>query len=1080
MIKIIVSGTSDGFYPRYASDGVLNDEVSKQLLDRRRFLSRKGDRLYKTGYSFQILDNGILFHNIMLLFDGFGRDGFIMASLFLPEGELLSGSDIKEALDSVVAEYKVHTINGVSNFEIDWSFVERKANEINTKVHQMGWKKHPVKGDNLRMALIKGADERVAEYFQYPNPLHIGCAGYGLVFLTESLLDPAMDANSGPQGYNVLSQEQVDIDNPVYDIIYNNPQGYSTQSLKTTVSRKELAESDINCGVLNQKGFRTQPVFISKGTMSKDGVTIEVNLPDLIMKKSSVLISVKDANSGNEIPIDGCIINWRKEGSYGSASERVHMDKLFEFQREDCDTVWQVTVSYNNYRIQQQNVTIADGQSIETEIMLEPIPMWQIVIQYPQGESSLIPVRENFVESKVREEEENLEKNKLEVIKEEDKTNRIVTLKCKKKEETPKTVFIKPDSDNTELVNKNRKKDAETVYVIVLNNQSRNYSLFRNYREAKNDKGKAINKLKNFLTSTPDKYNKVKVSVGEILNKLENDEIVAASNDFEKISNEQPAELIANTEKAIMASKKFAKVPKVVYYPDNINYNCEQHQLETVVKGSNQPQSPNDIVLGKDKYEYSIKNSFWTPQSFSGNGNPVKRKFSSKYKILYSVIGLLIIAVCVSAIVLLSGYGDLKKQTHTITQNMSMYKERYCGDELYGMARKVDSTIVAQNKDGKQDWSNDFYEQFDMQTKYEKAAKEKFDEFMNMMNGINDNVLEWTQADLDNWEKLMTYEKDKAFEEDPLSHEQRKKLKEKLDVKKDSVQAADEQEMDEYNKIKLYLNEDLNDTKSKALQHYYRSYRDAKKYDGHVENVKNKIVIDGPESLFKALKNYDNIKNLDSLYIFEFKQELQIREQYNQIKNGIIAYVKDESINKKDYGKIYEEIEKKQTLYQKKVEQLKKEIEKITGKTTSSSGSAGSTAGSSKLSEDDLYINVITQPTPQNCNNYLTNYITGSYVNDVKNIIKLKLFEYMTHDKLNWSDYQKESGDWLEADDAIKSRIENMIVNFQSIEIDSTNYNSLKEEATTLYNNGNNDKNWDILTCLEEKIKEFKEKNNNK
>ena len=52
MIKIVISGTYDGFYPRYATDGVLDDDICKKLLDRRMYFSKAGDSLFKEGYSF--------------------------------------------------------------------------------------------------------------------------------------------------------------------------------------------------------------------------------------------------------------------------------------------------------------------------------------------------------------------------------------------------------------------------------------------------------------------------------------------------------------------------------------------------------------------------------------------------------------------------------------------------------------------------------------------------------------------------------------------------------------------------------------------------------------------------------------------------------------------------------------------------------------------------------------------------------------------------------------------------------------------------------------------------------------------
>ena len=104
MIKIIISLTWDGFAPRFASDGILDDAVTRSIIDSRGILAFD---LNKSGYSFQPLSGkGILFHKTITIFDGFQRDGCMMASIFLPQDTMLDGRIIKDALDNLVSNYE--------------------------------------------------------------------------------------------------------------------------------------------------------------------------------------------------------------------------------------------------------------------------------------------------------------------------------------------------------------------------------------------------------------------------------------------------------------------------------------------------------------------------------------------------------------------------------------------------------------------------------------------------------------------------------------------------------------------------------------------------------------------------------------------------------------------------------------------------------------------------------------------------------------------------------------------------------------------------------------------------------------
>ncbi|MBQ0128409.1 MAG: hypothetical protein KBT57_01085 [bacterium] len=434
MIKIIISGTSDGFYPRYATDGILDDEISKSLLDRRRFLTRDADRLNKEGYSFQPLATGVLFHKLILLFDGFGRDGFMMASLFLPKGEKLAGTEIKKALDDIVLKYKMHIVGGMANVDVDWSFVKDKSDELNKLVESKHWKQHPRVGDASRTALMQGAENRVDDYFQYPHFLKSGFANFEQVFLTESLLDPQMVSDNGEEGYKVLTTNDVDIDDIDYAIEYNNPNGYFTNGLKSSVKKKELETSagDFRCGRLERSGYRPAEVYIPSGTQSSDGETINVELPILVPKSASVSLRIIDKATGNLFLSGETTVEWKKGKFYDSSWEkRTAENGLYKFEREECDEVWTVKVSCNGYDDNELSVAIADGTVGKVDVQLTFNPTWTINVISPVN-GGTFPVKQNGKYTEIEKLKRSLNVAGLEVAPpQEDAANRTVTIKAK-------------------------------------------------------------------------------------------------------------------------------------------------------------------------------------------------------------------------------------------------------------------------------------------------------------------------------------------------------------------------------------------------------------------------------------------------------------------------------------------------------------------------------------------------------------------------------------------------------------------------------------------------------------------------
>ena len=479
MIKIIISGTYDGFSPRYATDGNLNDTVSQQLLDRRRFLTRESDRLYKDGYSFQQVEGGILYHKIILLFDGFGRDGFMMASLFLPDGEMLDGKDIKETLDAIIKDYKARIQNGIVNVELDWSFVKRRADELNTKVQAVSWGKHPSNGNASKTALMQGAENRIEEFFQFPHPLNSAFEGYGQVFLTESILDPAMVSNDGEQGYKVLAADSVNIDNPEYTIVYDNQQsGARLEGERRSISKKELDQpyGTIPLGTYSRPGYRSQPVFLKAGTKSKDGFCIYVPLPRLEMKRATIELEIVDEKK-NPIRLSDCTVLWSKSES-GNPIPLTPSGNKFTFLGEDCDQLWYITVRHPLFNEYPDEILIKDNGDETKSIRLSAKPGWKIVLQLPNGNTKKLRdyVAEENLEVQIKEESRRLEKNGF-VAKETSRDAKAHTVTIIGREKDQYNYSVPSDSDT--FNGNNQPQTDENEYFLRLDPKSKKYSLFK-------------------------------------------------------------------------------------------------------------------------------------------------------------------------------------------------------------------------------------------------------------------------------------------------------------------------------------------------------------------------------------------------------------------------------------------------------------------------------------------------------------------------------------------------------------------------------------------------------------------------
>lgn len=429
MVRIVFSGTYKGFSHWYASDlkypptgyPLFDDSIYKRLLDRRDWFVLT-DWSDKMGYSFQPIsvgDNmGVYFHKIMLLNDWYDREGFMMASLFLAKDEWLDGETIRRSLDGLVAQYK-SLVFDKAEIEIDWSFVDRKAEELDQKVERdKPWGKLPFGDTSKGSALVRGVDDsEVYAYFTYPNPLKDEFSGYEQVFLTEELLSPDMADKDG--GYSIIDKETVDILNPVYSIKPSyTPDGYVLSSWVNKKKKKDL-ESEIaingrfKCGEVSKPGFKSESVYIDNAVADEYDV-IKVELPQLEEKTATVTLKVVDENQ-KPMDADDCTTKWMCDGL--EAKPDIQQGWEFHFRGTQCEKEWKVIVNDKNRQYKPRTESLGcfeDRASVNRDIQLNPKEKYTIYTSVPEAYKKAVPeqkvVNEDEIDDEVKKIKEKLEK----------------------------------------------------------------------------------------------------------------------------------------------------------------------------------------------------------------------------------------------------------------------------------------------------------------------------------------------------------------------------------------------------------------------------------------------------------------------------------------------------------------------------------------------------------------------------------------------------------------------------------------------------------------------------------------------
>lgn len=913
MIKIFISATDDGFSTKYASDGILEDDVTAKVLDKRSLFS--GDILHGEGYAFQPLPSqGILYHKIILLNEVVGRsvrDGYVMFSLFVPINCGLSGTDIKDALDSIVNDYR-RAINGYSiKLNIDLSFVAAKAEELNAKAKSSPWSKKPSSNNNTgKVALLPVDDNRVAEYFQYPWPLHKDFSGFSMVFLTQRLLNPARQTPDGINGYKALSTNIIDVSNPEYSIEYENVQRDATlysNFKRTTISKSELDNSkgDIYLGTYSRRGYRSQRVTIKAGTQSDDGSTIKVQLPTLDQKKATLTLIVVNGK-GDSLTNATCTCT---NGS-DKMSLALRYGCTFNFLGEQCGKDWTISVQCESYNDHTETIEVNDGSQKTITINLTPKPQWNVKAIDSTGTGII------SFQSTDKDEAINLAKQSL----------------------TKKTgcddFEVKEDAYNVTV----KGKKQETDISQTLPSQD-------------------IPSTATATSSTAPSNNNTPEPIEPHIT------IAPSDNSQENTSSDQAQPQSDSPKKTYILQLDKA-------YPIFENNECGQQLREKGVEyKENNPRlecSNKDAakgVLCEDKYhKYYVQDPKWRdedPYSVPRT-NTVKRKLLKKYRVCIGLAIALLLCAIVGLSVHLFGNKDKKAveelETNTddfMTRNSkALYGVRYCGNIVYDSMESFHSQWVDLIKKNEEKYKTftSLDSLYELQTQYKKCDSIILDSGRTLLTAENLDTVKWKE--LKRSDTMYSH----------LSEEHKNEL--------DSLVKARSAELKQYDSCTK--TQDTN-----ILNAYLQQYDTVKSFPTHVndvryikqrlkvnskkaqgnsvpqppsQNAKGNSKVETKTTGGKSKSNSDAAKKsitslealfdaLDSAYVGQSKfygtyqiKDVNLRNHATAIIEKVCACIKEGTLTYEKYNKKYNEIASKENPPAKRFDELKTFCESLKNK----------------------------------------------------------------------------------------------------------------------------------------------------
>jgi hypothetical protein len=308
-MNIIIHGTKGGHRVFYSSPN------SPAIAGDSRSASSSENPVGKSAYSIAYTSNGCMLTKYVIVRDLIRNmsTGNVAFSVYLPNDQKLSGTDVKSLLDKLSNHYCAQYApeNNLDNVNEDWSFVEKISSSFIIK-HVSSYNTEKIQQGNVDAAFVYySSEEELQKYFD--APFQEEYSNYKQIFFVSNDLQnkPENPLNALHHSGNNLTGK-IDLENPTYTILFNNNAkggvkidvklNGSSRSNKNKIRRKndlEITWSKPYHKTVVQLGkyYEISPEYI---VVDNDERTVSIKEIELLDDEKTITLEIKD-RKGNPV-----------------------------------------------------------------------------------------------------------------------------------------------------------------------------------------------------------------------------------------------------------------------------------------------------------------------------------------------------------------------------------------------------------------------------------------------------------------------------------------------------------------------------------------------------------------------------------------------------------------------------------------------------------------------------------------------------------------------------------------------------------------------------------------------------------
>lgn len=361
-MNIIIHGTKGGYRVLYSTPN------SPLIAEDSRSAASSESVIGQSAYSITFAANGCVLTKFMIVRDMIRNmaTGNIAFSIYLPNNQKLTGSDVKSLLDQLSSHYcrMYAPDNNLENVYEDWSFVKEFEGRYSVNNVSADDVENIQQGTGDAAFVYYESADSIQKYFDAPYQEEN--SNYKQIFFVEKRLEGRMEnpLNALKHNPNANLTGKIDLDNPKYKLLFNE-QAKGGVKIEVKVkgnkcyNKNRIRKKDVIEISYSKDYHETQqqqgrwdeisPLFID---VNDNEQTITIKEIALQPRKKIIPITVVDKQSKKTIPNFHVVC--KRSSRYSQRKDEIYGQVVFE--GSEIGESWHIEAMADGYKKEEGNI----------------------------------------------------------------------------------------------------------------------------------------------------------------------------------------------------------------------------------------------------------------------------------------------------------------------------------------------------------------------------------------------------------------------------------------------------------------------------------------------------------------------------------------------------------------------------------------------------------------------------------------------------------------------------------------------------------------------------------------------------